>query len=238
MHNTLFIAHRGYSQFEKENTLVSFTAAGAIDSFYGIETDIHVTNDNHFITIHDENINRVMDDKVSLDVEHSSFEEVRKVRLPDLDNSTNRIDLVIPEYEEYLKICKKYHKVAVVELKQLFNKEQIKEIIDITKRCEMYDEVVFISFILDDLIILREEDNNLPAQLLVCEFKPNEHLPIMLKYNLDIDADYTSMTKEKIDIVHENNHKVNVWTVNDIEVAKKLSSYNIDYITSNYIHNI
>ena len=54
MNKTLLIAHRGYSQFEKENTLVAFSAAGAIDSFYGIETDVQVTTDNHFISIHDD----------------------------------------------------------------------------------------------------------------------------------------------------------------------------------------
>ena len=43
MSKVKMIAHRGYSQFEKENTLVAFSAAGAISEFYGIETDVHRT---------------------------------------------------------------------------------------------------------------------------------------------------------------------------------------------------
>ena len=46
--NTLFVAHRGYSSFHQQNTIASFRAAGE-KSFYGIETDTHVTKDGKYI---------------------------------------------------------------------------------------------------------------------------------------------------------------------------------------------
>ena len=46
--NVKMIAHRGLSGLEKENTAVAFVAAGN-KSFYGIETDIHLTKDNVFV---------------------------------------------------------------------------------------------------------------------------------------------------------------------------------------------
>lgn len=228
------IAHRGYSMFEKENTLASFTAAGAISEFYGIETDVHVTNDGHYVTIHDDNPSRVSDGKADLNVEKNSFEMVRKVVLTDIDGYAGRVDLRIPEMIEYFRICKKYNKVAVCELKQLFSEAQLKEIISIINSIDMLKNTVFISFIYENLAALRQIDDSLTLQWLVCEFK-EEQIEYLLKYRLDLDALHTSMNKEKIDLCHQNGIKVNVWTVNDQNVANQLASWGVDFITTNYI---
>ena len=237
MNKTLLIAHRGYSQFEKENTLVAFSAAGAIDSFYGIETDVHVTTDNHFITIHDETVNRVAKDTVDLNVEKNTFKTVRSIKLADVDGSLTREDLIVPEMIEYFKICKKYNKVAVCELKQVFNKEQIQDIINIVDSIDMLDKTIFISFILEDLIILREILPTQQAQWLLCEFK-EEHIETLLKYSLDVDAHYNSINQEKIDLCHSQNIKVNIWTVNDQEIANKYAKMGVDFITTNWVKEL
>ena len=235
MKETLFIAHRGYSQFEKENTLVAFSAAGAIKEFYGIETDVHVTTDNHYITIHDDNVYRVTSDTVDLNVRNNTFETVRSVKLADVDGSLNRVDLRVPELCEYLRVCKKYNKVAIIELKHDYSKTQLEEIVSIVKNEEMLNLSVFISFHLNNLIILREILPTQPAQWLLCEFK-EEHMETLLKYNLDVDAHYRSIDKDKIDLCHKNNIKVNIWTVNEQEVADKYIEMGVDFITTNWIY--
>ena len=45
--NVLMIAHRGVSGLETENTKEAFIIAGN-KSYYGIETDVHVTLDGKF----------------------------------------------------------------------------------------------------------------------------------------------------------------------------------------------
>ena len=50
--NVKMIAHRGLSGIECENTNEAFIAAGN-RSYYGIETDVHVTKDGKYIIIHD-----------------------------------------------------------------------------------------------------------------------------------------------------------------------------------------
>ena len=63
------IAHRGLSGIELENTCSAFVAAGN-RSYFGIETDVHVTADGQFIIIHDDSTKRVgLDD---LTVENST----------------------------------------------------------------------------------------------------------------------------------------------------------------------
>ena len=55
---TKTIAHRGLSAIECENTNAAFIAAGN-RSYFGIETDVHVTADKRFVIIHDDTMKRV-----------------------------------------------------------------------------------------------------------------------------------------------------------------------------------
>ena len=80
--NTLMVAHRGLSSIEPENTLSAFVAAGN-RSYFGIECDVHVTKDGKFVVIHDAETGRVA--KENINVEESTFEEVRKMVLEHLD---------------------------------------------------------------------------------------------------------------------------------------------------------
>ena len=72
--NTLMIAHRGLSGFERENTLAAFVAAGN-HSYLGCECDIHPTIDKKYVVIHDSNTERVSG--VTKIVEESTYEEIK-----------------------------------------------------------------------------------------------------------------------------------------------------------------
>ena len=50
---------------------------------------------------------------------------------------------------------------------------------------------------------------------------------------MDIDIDYEKLTDEIVKKMHDKNLKVNVWTVDDIDVLRKLEDMGVDYITSN-----
>ncbi|MBQ8836951.1 MAG: glycerophosphodiester phosphodiesterase, partial [Clostridia bacterium] len=103
------IAHRGLSGIERENTCPAFVAAGN-RSYFGIETDVHITKDGKFVIIHDETTERISSGKHSINVEESDYSEVERIVLPDLDSTTDRKDIRIPLLREYIKICKKYEK--------------------------------------------------------------------------------------------------------------------------------
>ena len=237
MANTLFIAHRGYSRFEKENTLVSFSVAGGIEEFYGIETDVHVTTDGHYVVIHDETTDRVTNNKEKLNVEENDWNIVSKVKLSDVDGTRTRNDLVIPEMIDYFKICKKYNKVAVLELKQVFTKEQIEEIYNQVKSLDMLDNTIFISFILEDLQLIREISKTQRAQWLLGEFK-DEYIKILNENNLDVDCHFKGISKKQVELCHNNGKLVNVWTVDEINDAKEAVDKGVDFITPNWISKL
>lgn len=228
---TLMVAHRGLSGLEKENTCAAFVAAGN-RSHFGIETDIHPTIDGRFVCIHDNNTQRVGID--NLDVETSTFDTVRSVVLADIDGAKGRVDLRIPTLEEYIRICKKYGKVSVLEIKGVFTRENLEKVIDIIKAEEYLASVVFIAFNIENLIILRELLPDQPLQYLISEF-PDDLIDTLLKYRLDLDIYYPALTEERVRALHERGIKVNCWTVNQPETACELISWGVDFITSNIL---
>ncbi|MBQ3868256.1 MAG: hypothetical protein II789_06905, partial [Clostridia bacterium] len=112
--NTKMIAHQGLFGLERGNSVQAFIAAGNRAKYYGIETDVHRTADGRYVVIHDSNTLGVSG--VDMDVESSTFEQLRSVRLRDVDHrGLKDIDIRIPTLEEYITICKYYGKKAVLE---------------------------------------------------------------------------------------------------------------------------
>lgn len=229
--NVKMVAHRGLSGLEKENTHAAFVAAGN-RNYYGIETDIHRTLDGEFIVFHDDTTGRVCID--NMEVEKTTFDCLRKLQLTDIDGAKGRTDLVMPTLAEYIRICKKYEKVAVLELKNVFKREDVFKICEIIEAEGYLENVVFISFKLENLIYLRLKYPEQAAQYLVSTY--GEGLKeLLVSEKLDLDIRYTALTKEIVDDLHAAGIVVNCWTVDDPEAAEKLIEMGVDMITSNIL---
>lgn len=225
------VAHRGCSGLERENTNAAFVAAGN-RSYYGIETDIHATLDGEYILYHDDRTGRICID--NMEVEKTTFATLRSLLLTDKDGTKGRSDLRMPTLEEYIGICKKYEKIAVLELKNAFTREQIYEICEKIEALDYMEGVIFISFKYDNLVLLREKYPTQAAQFLTKEY--TENLIDRLKaYNLDLDIHYPALTEENIKALHDAGIVVNCWTVDDPAVAEQLVAWGVDYITSNIL---
>jgi len=225
------IAHRGLSGLEKENTASAFVAAGQ-RTYFGIETDVHRTADGQFVIIHDDHTGRVAGDDMV--VENTSYETLRALRLMDTDGRKGRKDLILPSLREYISICKKYDKVAVLELKNHFVPEDIDRIIEIIREEEYLDQVIFISFDLPNMICVRERLPQQRAQFLITH--PTDWLlDTLIKYRLGLDICYKYLTPEFVAQLHENGVEVNVWTVDTPEDAQRMIEAGVDYITSNIL---
>lgn len=231
--NVKMIAHRGLSGLEKENTNAAFVAAGNRAKYFGIETDVHVTADKKIIVIHDDNTSRVSTD--DLNVESSSYETLRKIRLLDIDGQRGRSDLLLPSLEEYVGICKKYEKYCILELKNPMAPDDVYNIVEDIKAMDYLDHVVFISFALSNLVALREKYPQQSAMYLIGKEWKDEVYEDLEKYNLDLDIDHRILTQEIVDRVHAMGHTVNVWTVNDEERGLQMVEMGVDYITTNIL---
>lgn len=225
------IAHRGLSGLECENTCAAFVAAGNRD-YFGIETDVHKTADGKFVVIHDDDTARVSAQNIA--VEASCFEVLRSVPLYDIDR-TERGDLKIPTLEEYLGICRKYEKTAVLELKNDFTRAEVAEILAIVKDTYSIERLVFISFSYQNLCFIREILPDAAIQFL-CSCSVDEELISRLKaHNFDLDIDYSYLSEETIALLHRSGIRVNCWTVDDAAYAEKLAGWGVDFITTNIL---
>ena len=228
---TLMVAHRGVSGIEKENTCSAFVAAGN-RSYYGIETDVHRTRDGRFVCIHDDTTARVAID--NLRVEESTFDTLRSLVLADTDGVKGRSDLRIPTLQEYVRVCKKYGKVGVLELKNTFEPADIQKIIDIIRAEDYLSGIIFISFSLENMIHVRALLPQQPCQFLISTF-PDDLIDTLVKYSLDLDIYYKALTEENLAALREKGIRVNVWTVDKPEDAARLIGWGVDYITSNIL---
>ncbi len=232
--NVKMIAHRGLSGLERENTNPAFVAAGN-RSYFGIETDVHKTLDGKYVVIHDENTERVTDGKVSINVEKSNYADFSDLVLPDIDASYTRTDIKIPLLSEYVKICKKYQKKCVLELKNAFSVDDIKEIIDIIKAENYLENVIFISFSFDNCKNLRPLVPDNDIQFLTGEEVTDEMVERLLEHKLNLDIYYKKLNKEVIDMLHSKGILVNCWTVNEKADGEALADMGVDFITTNIL---
>lgn len=227
---TKTIAHRGLSAIECENTNAAFIAAGN-RIYFGIETDVHVTADKRFVIIHDDTMKRVSGE--ALAVEKSTLGELRAQKLRTADGYS-RTDYIVPTLEEYIGICKRYEKCAVLELKNRFSEEDIRRITDIISKNNYLEHTIFISFDLDNLKILRRLLPKQELQYLVKRFSENI-LYLLKKYKLDIDIHYKALDKKLVKLLKSNGIKINCWTCDNKAEAEKLAKLGVDFITSNIL---
>ena len=229
----LMIAHRGLSGLERENTHAAFVAAGN-RSYFGIETDVHVTADGKYVIIHDDTTTRVTG--VEMTVEETDLATLRQLKVLDRGTEEPRGDLCLPTLEEYIAICKRYDKVAVLELKNRMPTHCIWEIAGIIDSMGYLEKTVFISFKLQNLIDLREKYPEQPAQYLVSKIEdPDALVETLKRHRLDLDARYSALTEELVARVHEEGLKVNVWTVDKPETGVRMMAMGVDFITTNIL---
>ena len=227
----LMIAHRGVSGLEMENTASAFVAAGQ-RSYFGVETDVHRTADGRYIIIHDDTTRRVAGDEMV--VEQTSYETLRSLRLLDVDGQKGRRDLILPSLGEYIGICKKYGKAAVLELKNHFDGTDLDQIIEEIRALDYLAQTIFISFDLANLVYIRDRLPQQNMQYLV-ETISDGLLDTLIRYRLDLDIHYQALTGAFTALLHQNGLRVNVWTVNTLEDARRMMDLGVDFITSNIL---
>ena len=226
------IAHRGLSGIERENTASAFVAAGN-RRYKGIETDVHLTADGKFIIIHNDDTEAVAGDKLS--VESTSYRTLRSLRLKDVDGTKDRADLIMPSLVEYIRICKRYGKQCVLEIKNAFPPAYVEEIAKVFDREEYFENAIFISFCYDNLVSMRGYRRDAAVQFLTDKMPDRELIGKLSKNTFDIDIQYKALTADAVRELHHSGIIVNCWTVDNPQDAERLAEYGVDYITSNIL---
>ncbi len=229
--NVKMIAHKGYWLDTRENTAEAFIAAGK-KSYYGIEADTRITADGEFVMIHDGNTNAVTNGDTVVTIRQTTWEEIQKIRLPGNDG-TYDVEYRIPRVEDYISICKEYGKVPFLELKDAHTKEELQSLIAKIDSVGYLSETVFISFVWENCVLLREILPDAKIMFLSEADFRTELIDQLVEHNIDLDIQYKRFWMPHVERLHISGIEVGAWTCDDPVIAEKLISWGVDYITTN-----
>lgn len=226
------VAHRGYRAVAPENTTAAFEEAGKA-GFWGAECDIYRTADGVWIVSHDTNSYRMMDKTVN--IEKKNYDELMTHKVDNGSNIENYPDLSYCSLEDYLKICKEYNMVAVIELKGKNNTEHYDEIIDLVNQYGV--EAVYISFHFENMQKIRAL-TDAPVYFLTSEISDEDIELAKSLENCGIDFDgrkEENFEKGMIKKCIDEGLAVGAWTIDDTTLLDKLVENGVTLITTDNI---
>lgn len=221
------IAHRGVSALEKENTLPAFLLA-CERSYYGIETDVRATKDGQFVLFHDDDLQRCFG--IDRRVDECDFAYLRSLRYE--VEGLRREDLFIPTPKEYFDLCKQYDKHAIFELKPGLTVAQVEELRSLIEGWGWLQNTTFISFDFALLVELKKRYPTAQAYYLAGEIA-KETEEQMVALGIHADVYHLTLSKERVKDYQAKGILLNCWTVDEVERAKTLKEWGVDFITSN-----
>ena len=146
------LIHRGLAKKNfKENTISAFRYC--FKKNYGIETDIHCTKDNKIVCFHDFNL------KGKFKVNKS----LKKMKYQDLLKISKFKKKPIPLLKDLIKLSKN-KRFLMLEVKPLFSNQNIKVLLNETKRLKNYS---LTSFKEKNIVNLYKKKQNLNLGLLI-----------------------------------------------------------------------
>lgn len=234
---TKIYAHRGAKGTYPENTMLAFEKAVEM-GVDGLEVDVHMTSDGQLVVIHDEYVERKTDGEGM--IRDMTLEEVRALSAGAAYKDFEAYEPSweaekVPILQEVLELAE-YHDIELnIELKT--NKvlyEGIEEKVDaMVTGYAIEHKVVYSSFHLPTLIRIKTINPNARIAWL------NKKVPsIIYDYinTLKLDAVHLSYKAvlKKTGKIGKSEDKVRVWTVNDVDAAKRFFELGVEAIMTDF----
>lgn len=219
----LIIGHRGAMGYEPENTLKSFQKALDLNVDM-IEFDVHLCQSGELVIIHDETIDRTTNGKGL----------VVKKTLSELKRLDAGQDEKIPTLQEALDLINKKVKVNI-ELKGAHTAEKTLKIVQkyIKEKKWTYDDFLISSLNSLELELMQKLDNQIHLAVII-DKNPLKYIQFSRKIKAYSIHPIVKKTDQKfVNLAHQNNLKVFVWTVDPQEVPK-MKKIGADGIFMNY----
>lgn len=210
----IIIAHRGASAYFEENTITAFKGALAMGATY-FETDVQLSKDGQMVIYHDYNLKA----PTKPAIKDLTYQELKQHN--------------IPLMQEVLAVLGKEINLNI-EIKNdgnLYPNIEEKLLALLNTPAAFKERILISSFDFDTLARVRALDKNIKIGRLTRAFDIKEALALNA-YSVNISN--TRITKEIVDICHDNKIKVLVYTVNTYKEALALQAMGVDGIFSDY----
>ena len=241
--STHFIAHRGLSSEAPENTVRAFILAGEA-GFWGCEADVRLTADSRFVILHNKTFNKMCGEKLYPgDLTTEEIEALTIVSGNNLEEyQDDPLAVSICFLEDFLEVCLEYGMVPVIDIKEgstedaAADAERIRLLYETTITCIGEQEVVFLSFDLDLLLLLRQiaaADGNESVRLQYLTRDAGElDFSVYQDWGIELDLDYEYLEEDTIAGFHASGIEVDLWTPDDVMTVFDLLQQGADYITT------
>lgn len=227
------IGHRGASAYAPENTIKSFQVAKDLGCRC-VEFDVSQSVDKKLFVFHDDSLERTTNG--TGDIAHVSFEYLKSL---DAGSWFGKefLGVKIPTLDEALAWLIKNDMHANIEIKATRDALEITK--EVLKSINYYwsrdrELPVVSSFDYSALLFCYETNPNLPLGLLF-DILPDDWLQLAKQINCDsININQKIVTKKLVDNILDNGFKVYVYTVNNVDLAKKILNWGVSAIFSDY----
>ncbi len=228
---TKIIAHRGFSSIAPENTLIAFQKAIDVKANY-FELDVHKTKDDSIVVIHDSSVDRTSSNDTKGKISELNYSDLTAFKVGySKEFGTQYENEKIPTLREALQLAKGQIKVCI-EIKVLGVEAAVLKVVN---DLEMNNEVIIFSFYYPVLAKIRKLDQDIPTLYLIGKADK-----LTVGYARLIDANAigvghsTLVTKEYINLVHNNGLELWKWTVNDENQMQQLINVGLDGLITNF----
>ena len=240
---TRYVAHRGYHVQAPENTMPAFAAA-AEAGYQFLESDVHFTKDGVAVLCHNSTINataRNADGSKIVGVKSIQFMTYEQLLQYDFGIAAGEAyrGTRIPTFREWIAFCREADVTPYIELKSSMTTEQVQTLMQLVEDAGMTDHAVWISFtwnlrMLQDVVAANPEAevgllSNGLANTTVAMAKTLQ----TGQNRVFLDVLHTAVNRLSMQLAAQAGLEVEVYTVNDAELADALTSLGVVGITTN-----
>ncbi|PEN32549.1 glycerophosphodiester phosphodiesterase [Bacillus toyonensis] len=243
------IAHRGASAYAPEHTIAAYKLGQQLKGDY-IEIDLQMTKDGHLVAMHDETVNRTTNGK-GLVKEHT-LEEMKQLNVGSFFN------------EKYPNLAKKeFENAKVPKLKEIIEMfghnanyyietkspdeypGMEEKLLEIIKYYQISDKVIIQSFSEESLQKIHSLHANIPLVQLLSYQKSVQLNELEIEkyktYCIGLGVNYKYIDSAYVKKIKKHGLEVHPFTVDNEKDMKKLLSWGVDGMFTNYpdrLHSI
>ncbi|MBL7812079.1 MAG: glycerophosphodiester phosphodiesterase family protein [Bacteroidetes bacterium] len=242
------IAHRGGWEIGIENAIPTMRESLSTGA-KALEMDVQLTKDGHLIVMHDMTLDRTTNG-TGKTIDYT-LKEIKQLKIK--DESGNIKDLRVPTLAEVLDSLPRD---VVIELDvkgnnmDLFGNNEAKRmgfVIDSLSAKHSLQHIFASSFYPQYLYAIRQANPNIYIAHSFINRKTNKEEMLTSGFNAwllssrfilaflgcgMVDAEYNNLSEKKINWFQQKNIVINAWTVNDLELKKKLLKQGISVTTN------
>lgn len=222
-------AHRGYSGLYPENTMLAFEKAREAGC-KSMELDVHLSKDGELVIIHDEMLDRTTNAK-GLVCSYTLSE------LQAINAGTNENFQGIPCLDEYCQWAKQYGIFTNIEIKtNLMYYPGIEDkLLAMLKLYGLVEQTLISSFNHGSVIRMKQLCPEIQCAFLV----GGRGLANAGSYAKNFSVEYyhpdgAFLTKAHVDECKAQGVGVNVWTIDDLGLLSKMTSWKVDGVFTNH----